>query len=202
MADAVRPRRINGLQSPRTTAQLSTWIFLPVLIIEFVLFVSPILPLVASILCTVLLCLLAMTASYFAFMAMTIDPADPRILVSSSHDSNDGAEGNNTDGTSISFGGTKTHNQQQQPQPQQQQICTANKHHNHHRRTWDRNEPTKHCWICDVQVGEKSMHCKFCNKCIDHFDHHCMCTYLLLFLFHSSHCVVSRGVSPTREKES
>jgi len=39
---------------------------------------------------------------------------------------------------------------------------------------WDPQEPTKQCWICDVQVGEKSMHCKFCNKCIDHFDHHCM----------------------------
>jgi hypothetical protein len=49
--------------------------------------------------------------------------------------------------------------------------------------SWDPNEPTKQCWICDIQVGEKSMHCKFCNKCVDRFDHHCMCKFVaLIFL--------------------
>jgi hypothetical protein len=40
------------------------------------------------------------------------------------------------------------------------------------------DDPTKQCWICDVQVHEQSMHCKFCNKCVDHFDHHCLCKYI------------------------
>lgn len=35
----------------------------------------------------------------------------------------------------------------------------------------------KHCWICDVTVSAQSMHCKFCNKCVANFDHHCMCKY-------------------------
>lgn len=33
----------------------------------------------------------------------------------------------------------------------------------------------KQCWLCDAQVAELSMHCKFCNKCVNHFDHHCIC---------------------------
>lgn len=44
---------------------------------------------------------------------------------------------------------------------------------------WNPQDPTKQCWICDIQVGTKSMHCKFCNKCVDRFDHHCMCTLYL-----------------------
>jgi hypothetical protein len=36
-------------------------------------------------------------------------------------------------------------------------------------------EQMKHCWICDLPVADHSMHCKFCNKCVYHFDHHCMC---------------------------
>lgn len=172
MTDPVRPRRTNGLAPPLSGPQLSTWVFLPLLVIEFVLFASPLLPLVASILCTILLCILAVTSAYFGYLAMKIDPADPRILSQFAPDTNNGnnhcnnhdndLEGN-TDDTSPT---TNKH----------QRTCTTNKFHNQ-RLTWDRNEPTKQCWICDVQVGETSMHCKFCNKCIDHFDHHCMCTY-------------------------
>lgn len=36
-------------------------------------------------------------------------------------------------------------------------------------------ETMKQCWICDLQVADHSMHCKFCNKCVYQFDHHCMC---------------------------
>lgn len=39
-------------------------------------------------------------------------------------------------------------------------------------------EPMKQCWICDTQVADHAMHCKFCNKCVYHFDHHCMCKFL------------------------
>lgn len=38
------------------------------------------------------------------------------------------------------------------------------------------NEAMKQCWICDASVAEHSMHCKFCNKCVYGFDHHCICT--------------------------
>ena len=141
MSDSVRPRRVNGLSSPLTAAQVSTWVFLPILVVEFLVFVSPMLPLAASIPCTLVFCGLAGAATYFGYMAMKIDPADPRLFT----EGGNGANGN------------------------------SNGHSRNH--PWDPDAPTKQCWICDVQVGEKSMHCKFCNKCVDHFDHHCMCKF-------------------------
>jgi hypothetical protein len=139
-----RPRRAHGLQPPYNSMQVSTWVFLPTLVLEFLFFVSPILPLEASIPCTILFCGLAAASAYLGIRAMGTDPADPRL----------DAAVNSPDAD-----GTRT-------------PCDA--------RTWDPNEPTKQCWICDIQVGEKSMHCKFCNKCVDHFDHHCMCKCVVL----------------------
>lgn len=130
MTDSIRPPRENGLSPPYTPAQVSTWVFLPTLVLEFLLVVAPLLPLVPSIIFTIIFCSLAGAAAGYAFMAMKIDPSDPRLLDS---------QQNNNQGS-----------------------------------RWNPQDPTKQCWICDVQVGVKSMHCKFCNKCVDHFDHHCM----------------------------
>jgi hypothetical protein len=63
---------------------------------------------------------------------------------------------------------------------QQQQQCHMN--HNHSQQQQQQplslpNEPMKQCWICDASVAEHSMHCKFCNKCVYGFDHHCICTF-------------------------
>jgi hypothetical protein len=140
-----RPRRKNGLVRPYTTAQISTWVTLPTLVLQFLFFVSPILPWEASIPCTLLFMLLAAASAYHGLMAMWIDPADPRL----DHD-----HGNNNNGSNGNGNGNGS----------PAAACT-----------WDPNEPTKHCWICDHQVAQKSMHCKFCNKCVDNFDHHCMC---------------------------
>ncbi|XP_039593298.1 palmitoyltransferase ZDHHC11 isoform X2 [Polypterus senegalus] len=30
-----------------------------------------------------------------------------------------------------------------------------------------------HCYLCEVDVGQKAKHCSSCNKCISDFDHHC-----------------------------
>lgn len=32
----------------------------------------------------------------------------------------------------------------------------------------------KYCWVCQTNVYETSMHCKYCDKCVSTFDHHCM----------------------------
>ena len=32
----------------------------------------------------------------------------------------------------------------------------------------------RHCYFCQVRVGERSKHCSACNKCVGEFDHHCM----------------------------
>lgn len=144
MADLERPRRTNGLSPPYTPAQVSTWVFMPTLVLEFLLVVSPILPRAASIPCTILFCACATASIYFGYTAMKTDPSDPRLLNAN------GRENNNSNGSN------------------------SNGNSNSQCRVIDPQEPTKQCWICDIQVGEKSMHCKFCNKCVDHFDHHCM----------------------------
>lgn len=123
--DLDRPRRVNGLSRPYTAAQISTWVFLPMLVLQFLFFAAPLLPIAASIPCSIIFCGLAVCSSYFGYLSMKVDPVDPRLTSNNPSDLSTG--------------------------------------------------PTKQCWICDTQVGEKSMHCKFCNKCVDHFDHHCMC---------------------------
>jgi len=138
MSDSIRPTRKNGLSRPYTFPQISTWVFLPTLVLEFLLVVSPILPLPASIPCTLLFVGLAVASVGYAYTAMKIDPSDPRLLYPN-HKKDDETGGRKCSGMH-----------------------------------WDPQDPTKQCWICDVQVGSKSMHCKFCNKCVDHFDHHCM----------------------------
>jgi hypothetical protein len=140
-----RVRRVNGLDPPYTPAQLSTWVYLPTLVLEFLFFASPLLPLAASVPCSVVYFISAAASAYYGYTAMYIDPADPRLpCEGSQHSTENGAHGHE---------------------------------HTANAGLWDPNEPTKQCWLCDVQVGEKSMHCKFCNKCVDHFDHHCMCKF-------------------------
>jgi len=36
------------------------------------------------------------------------------------------------------------------------------------------DEELKYCWVCQTEVHVQSMHCKYCDKCVSHFDHHCM----------------------------
>ena len=153
-----RPRRVNGLSPPYTAAQITTWVLLPLLILEFGFFATPLLPLFAGIPCFVILILLGVISAYNGYQTMKVDPSDPRLLLSlkkknGGNNNDDGDDGNN--------GGDDDENK------------------------IDNSEETKHCWICDVQVNEKSMHCKFCNKCIDHYDHHTMSKfYLNLLLLH------------------
>ena len=147
-----RPRRKNGVTPPFTSAQMSTWFALPSLVIEFLVVVSPILPVAVSIPCTIVFFITACSSAVNGLRAMTIDPADPRLPTQEERENGEGGDGNE-EGNG------------------HQQNCS----NNGGTRSWDHNEPTKHCWICRHDVSEKSMHCKFCNKCVHTFDHHCMC---------------------------
>lgn len=149
MADSIRRVRINGLGPPYTPTQISTWFFLPLLVLEFLFFISPVLPLQASIPCTIFFCCFVGSSTYYAYMTMYIDPSDPRLLHANEVNNNNTDNDNNANASGNSNGLSSRHR-------------------------WSPEEPTRQCWICDVRVGEQSMHCKFCNKCVDHFDHHCM----------------------------
>ena len=143
----LNPRRKNGFSPPFTAAQVSTWIALPLLIVEFLLLVAPVLPLAASIPCTIVFAVTAALSAYYAFMAQLIDPMDEYLAKSLKAEQN--GEPTETNGFGGCLGGIN-----------------------------DPAEPLKHCWLCETQVAEHAMHCKFCNKCVGNFDHHCLCKYL------------------------
>ena len=35
------------------------------------------------------------------------------------------------------------------------------------------DEPHLYCYVCEVDVHESSKHCRYCDKCVIKFDHHC-----------------------------
>lgn len=145
------PKRRNGLHRPYSSAQIGGFVALLLTMIEFALFVTPILPMAASIPVTIVFFLLVTATLYYGIAAQYVDPMDDYLKQSL----RDGPH-------------------------------TSNNNNNQTMTCWDtifpafpikRNdeEETKQCWICDVQVASHAMHCKFCNKCVANFDHHCMC---------------------------
>eukprot|EP00980_Cylindrotheca_fusiformis_P009701 scaffold2143_cov125-Cylindrotheca_fusiformis.AAC.3 len=150
--DSSRKRRVNGLERPYSSAQISTWIFLPTLLIEFGLLATPLMELAVTLPVTIYVFGLAIAATYYGYQTMKVNPADPRL------------------GMNDHYG--YTNGQQQQEEEDEEAKEEAYNNGDEQRR----NERTKQCFMCNVQVHESSMHCKFCNKCVEHFDHHCMCT--------------------------
>jgi palmitoyltransferase len=136
-------RRSNGFQKPFNPMQIGTWFLLPVLLLQFLLFATPILPLAASIPCTVIVFLCGVFTTYFAYKCCVIDPIDERLRRHLANESGGtyGISSNNSPAHGI-------HAEQEAG-------------------------PTKFCWVCGIDVHEISMHCKFCDKCVARFDHHC-----------------------------
>jgi hypothetical protein len=148
-------KRRNGLESPYSRMQMSTWITLPALVVQFLMFCTPVLPLAASIACTVVFCGACLAAALYGYVATVVDPMDSRL-------SHDGEEPEN-----------KGHLLRLLKVPARQQTQhspgEAVNGHNHE----NDDEKTKYCWVCEHDVAEPSMHCRYCNKCVSKFDHHC-----------------------------
>lgn len=130
-------RRKNGFSLPLNKSQICAWIALVATFVEFIIFITPVLPLEASIPFTIVFTGLVGGILYYGGLTQLIDPIDVHLKQHLS-----------------------SNNRTQQQQRQQIDLP---------------QEEMKQCWICDTQVAEHSMHCKFCNKCVYHFDHHCMC---------------------------
>lgn len=153
-------KRRNGLAAPHSRMQISTWIFLPLLVLQFLFFITPILPLAASIVGTVVFLSLCTGAAIFGFMATAIDPMDPRL--------SDATE----EGYKDPFAGPFWRCIVKLPGLQLPQHSPGVSVDNNSDQA-ENEENTKYCWVCEHDVAIQSMHCRYCNKCISNFDHHC-----------------------------
>ena len=160
------PRRKNGFSRPFGKSQISAWIALVATYVEFMVFIMPVLPLAAAVPVTVLFTAFVMGILYYGGLTQLVDPIDVHLqhhyFVRDKQQQQQQQQNANNNGNKDD-NDTATQQQQQQRlehQQAQQQLP---------------QEEMKQCWICDTQVAEHSMHCKFCNKCVYHFDHHCMC---------------------------
>lgn len=139
--------RTNGFQRPFNPMQIGTWVLLPVLLLQFILFATPVLPFVASILCTIVVFACGLASAYFTYRCCTVDPMDERLRrhlarqqLNSTEQTKDDEDGDTDNDCRTSGSG---------------------------------EDSVKFCWVCSIHVHQSSMHCKFCDKCIKRFDHHC-----------------------------
>jgi hypothetical protein len=179
------PKRRNGLTLPYTAPQVSAWIALLLTLVHFLFLCTPLLPsLAVSIPLTIVFCVLIFIVLYFGLRCCAIDAMDPHLaralhLHAVRQEEEEDAEKDEnsnsnrpkrtpaTKESTLSNWIYKKYN----PSPTSSLDITQQPSFN--------ADEMKQCWICDVQVHEQSMHCKYCNKCVGHFDHHCMCTFVV-----------------------
>ena len=145
--------RTNGFQRPFNPMQIGTWFLLPVLLLQFLLFATPILPLAASIPCTIAIFACGAASAYFTYRCCTVDPVDERLRRHLSRQQQSNTE--------------QTNNENEVNGATDNDCRTDDKREN------SGEDAVKFCWVCSIDVHKSSMHCKFCNKCVKKFDHHC-----------------------------
>ncbi|GKY94438.1 hypothetical protein MPSEU_000409600 [Mayamaea pseudoterrestris] len=155
MSSASVPGRLNGFSRPYSPAQIAAWTALIVTSLEFVMIISPILPVAASVIITLMYMSVVGLVIYYGGQTQIVDPMDPYLAKFLQ-------ETRPPSTTKLyRYFNPLPPTEPQQPSNVEEQAI-------------DNEESLKQCWLCDLQVKTKSMHCKFCNKCIDEFDHHCM----------------------------
>jgi len=154
--------RTNGFQSPHNAMQISTWILLPALILHFGLFVTPTLPIWLSIPLTVIFGALAIASIYYTYVTTKTDSMDERLYEHLS-----GQPHPNVCKRQAKEKGRRAAKEI----ASKKSTSTADDTHDEDE---DKEEEVKYCWVCQTEVHVHSMHCKYCDKCVSHFDHHCM----------------------------
>jgi hypothetical protein len=135
--------------------QIVAWLVLVVTILQFPFFVSPMLPLGASIPVTILFFVLISGIVYHGGLTQGIDPMDAHL---------------------------RLHLRTARPDEEARLSRLFYRRFNPLPPSPLPEEPMKQCWLCEIQVAEPSLHCRYCGKCVKNFDHHCMCELTNLLL--------------------
>ena len=150
-------RRHNGLSRPYSKAQIASLACLVFSALQWLFFIAPVLPKCVSSAVTLVFFGVVALVVHFGLVTIATDPLDVHLCQrwkETGHDAVTVLQGKNKQpGCSVRM--YLRYNQERQSYP-----CPQ--------------EEMKHCWICDLPVAVHSMHCKFCNKCVYHFDHHCI----------------------------
>lgn len=133
--------RRNGFEKPLNSMQVGTWALLPLLLLQFLSFASPILPVAASIPCTIVVFACGFSAAYYAYWVCITDPIDWRLRhhlkaregTSCDHDNH--VEDDND--TKFCW------------------VCSIDVH-----------QLSMHCKFCNKCVGTFDHHCHWLNTCV------------------------------------
>ncbi len=140
--------RTNGFQRPLNATQIGTWVLLPVLLLQFLLFATPILPLAASIPCTIAIFACGAASAYFAYRCCAVDPVDERLRRHLSRQ-----QQNNTENNENEVNGTTEHCGEHAVKFCW--VCSIDVH-----------ESSMHCKFCNKCVKKFDHHCHWLNTCI------------------------------------
>jgi hypothetical protein len=153
--------RTNGFQKPLNGMQIATWILLPLLMSQYLIFLTPTLPKALSIPLTLAFLFTGMLSTYHGYVTTKTDPIDKLLqhhLRGSSNAEEDEQEGDDAD-TKYCW------------------ICQTQVH-----------KLSMHCKYCDKCVSNFDHHCMWLNTCVGSANYdHFFKTVIWTFCFVSIH---------------
>ena len=158
--------RTNGLQKPSNGMQLTTWVLVPVLIVQFCLFLTPTLPRPISIPLTILFLSMGAASQYYGYITTKTDSIDTLLY--------------------------QHLNGRPHPRAAKEQRGPGEKNESKTKYCWvcqtDVYESSMHCKYCDKCVSTFDHHCMYLNNCVGDANYATFYkTVWFVFLFIASH---------------